>query len=74
MVLLGFSVYCLCTLPHFVLSTWLQHNPPAVRYWREAPKGGLNLQPESLSRTINRFGQGEKGTCLSPECEVSAFD
>lgn len=41
---------------------------------KKKKKRGLNLQPESLSRTINRFGQREKGTCLSPECEVSAFD
>lgn len=30
MVLFGFSVYGLCTFAHVVLSTWLQHNPPAV--------------------------------------------
>lgn len=39
-------------------------------------KRGLNRQPASLSRTDRQtdLGRDKKGTCLSPECEVSAFD
>lgn len=73
MVLLGFSVHGLGTL----LTLFFQHGSSTILQLCDIGaqhQKGLNLQPESFSRTMTRFGQGEKGTCLSPECEVSAFD
>lgn len=72
MVLLGFSAYGLCTFHMF-----FQHGSGTIHqlsYIGAKHQKGFNLQPECLSGTMTRFGQGEKGTCLSPECEVSAFD
>lgn len=74
MGLFGFVVLSLlyCTSPHFVLSTRFNTIIQPCESWRKAPEGFDSAAREP--QRDDRFGQGQKGTRLSPECEVSAFD